>query len=69
MECGRDLDQDAGATVLFARKLVQAKSFEAGTKLGREDRDLGQIAVIEVIPWRGPQKCDGTDDFPGDQQR
>ena len=30
MQCGGNLDQNAGAAVLFAGKLVQAKGFECG---------------------------------------
>ena len=30
---------------------------------------MGQIVVVKVIFGRGPQKCDGTDDFSRNQQR
>ena len=38
---GGDFNENAGAAVLFAGKLVQAQGFEGGAKLGREDSDFG----------------------------
>ncbi len=48
MQGGGDLDQNAGAAVLFAGKLVQAEGFECGAELGRQDGDFGQGIVVEA---------------------
>ena len=64
MERGGDLDQNAGAAVLFAGKLVQAEGFKCGAELGGQDGDFGQRHHRQN--WhRGAavQECDGADYF------
>ena len=69
MQCGGHLDQNAGAAVLFAGKLVQAKGFECGAELGGEDGDFGQGIIVKAGAGRTLQECDGSDHFPGNDER
>ncbi len=69
MQRGGHLDQDAGAAVLFAGKLVEAKSFECGAKLGRQDGDFGQVIIVKTGLRSTVQECNGSGYFPGNQQR
>ena len=69
MECGGDLNQNAGAAALFAGKLVQAEGFERGTELGREDGDFGYGGVVKASMVKAGiggalQERDGTDHLP-----
>ena len=64
MQRGGDFDQDAGAAVLFAGKLVQPEGFECGAELGRQDRDFGYRILVKAGMGRTLQECNGTDHFP-----
>ena len=64
MQRGGDLDQDAGAAVLFAGKLIQSEGFECGAELGRQDSDFGYRIIVKAGPGRALQEGNGTDHFP-----
>ncbi len=64
MQRGGDFDQDAGAAVLFAGKLVQPEGFECGAELGRQDSDFGYSILVKAGMGRTLQECNGTDHFP-----
>ena len=63
VQCGRNLDQNAGATVLFARKLVQTQGFERRAELSRQDGDFGYIVIVKTGTRRALQEGDGTHRF------
>ena len=63
MQRGGDFDQNAGAPVLFAGKLVQAKGFERRAQLGRQDRDFGYGVFVKAGIGRTLHECDGTHHF------
>ena len=48
MQRGGDFDQNAGAPVFFAGKLVQAKGFERRAQLRRHDRDFGNGVFVKA---------------------
>ncbi len=69
MQGGGDLDQNAGAAVLFAGKLVQTEGFEGGAELGRQNGDLGHGIVVKIGIELRPHKRNGPRHFSGNQQR
>ncbi len=69
MQRGGDFDQNAGAPVLFAGKLVQAKGFERRAQLSRHDRDFGDGVFVKAGIRRTLHECDSTHHIARNQQR
>ena len=64
-----DFDQNAGAPVLLASQLVQAKGFECRAQLDRQDRDFGYGVLVKARIGRALHERDGAHHIARNQQR
>jgi hypothetical protein len=69
MQRARGLDQNRGAAVLFAGKLVQPEGFECGTELRRQNRDFGFGVLVKTGVGHLQYERDSAHHLPGNQQR
>jgi hypothetical protein len=68
MKRSRDFDENTGAAVLLARKLIQSQGFKCRAKLSSEDRDFGHGIVVKTRARCAFQECDRTYRFSRDYQ-
>src|ERR1700719_1448719 len=69
VEGGCDFYQNAGATMLLARKLVQPERFKSGAKLRRENCNFRYGVIVKTRAWRTSQECNRAHRFSRHHQR